>query len=89
MSAKQRFGLPQRVKHVSLSGSPELAEGDIYAVVTPHPDGDYFDAEILDSKGNCYLRVEGYRTVAIPNAIDAERLKALQLLTSEEATLVA
>jgi hypothetical protein len=36
----------------------------------------------VDAKGNCYLQLKSYRTVALPNAIDAERLKALQAAMS-------
>ena len=36
-------------------------------------------------RGNRYLQLSGYRTVAIPNAVDAEQLKALQAAMSLEA----
>ena len=89
MGVQKRFGLPQHVDRVTLFRMPEVADGDLYAVVTPHAERDYFDAEVLDAKGNCYLDLRGYRTVAIPNALDAERLKALQFLMSADAVLVA
>jgi hypothetical protein len=38
----------------------------------------------VDTKGNCYLQLSGYRTVAVPGAVDAERLKALQAAMSLE-----
>lgn len=76
MGVQGRMGLPQQVGRVALLQAPDPAQGDIYAVVTPH--SGYFDAGVVDTKGNCYLRLSGYRTVAIPNAVDADRLKALQ-----------
>ena len=41
-----------------------------------------FDAEVTDSKGNCYMRLNGYRTKALPSAIPTEKLKALQAAMS-------
>ena len=89
MGVQGRMGLPQQVRRVCLLRSPDLAEGHLYAVVTPLPDQGCFDAEVLDTKGNCYLHLSGYRTVAIPDAVDAERLKALQSLMSGEAVMAA
>jgi len=89
MGVQGRMGLPQQVRRVSLLRTPDLAEGHLYAVVTPLPDQGCFDAEVLDSKGKCYLQMSGYRTVAIPDAIDAERLKALQSLMSGDAVMAA
>ena len=60
----------------SLLRAPDLAEGQLYAVVTPHPDQESFDAEVVDTKGNCYVQLSGYRTAAMPNSLDAEPLKA-------------
>jgi hypothetical protein len=77
MSVQDRFGLPLHVDRVRVCRASEFAEGRLCAVVTPHPEQESFDAEILDAKGNCYLQVTGYRTVALPGAVDAEPLKAL------------
>jgi acyl transferase domain-containing protein/NAD(P)-dependent dehydrogenase (short-subunit alcohol dehydrogenase family) len=77
MSVQNRFGLPQDVHQVSLLRAPNLAESQLYAVVTPHPDQKSFDAEVVDTKGNCYVQLNGYRTAAIPNNLDAESFKAL------------
>jgi NAD(P)-dependent dehydrogenase (short-subunit alcohol dehydrogenase family)/acyl carrier protein len=77
MSVQNRFGLPQDVHQVSLLRAPNLAESQLYAVVTPHPDQESFDAEVVDTKGNCYVHLNGYRTAAMPNSVDAEPFKAL------------
>src|SRR5664280_1313188 len=77
MSVQNRFGLPQDVHQVSLLRAPNLAESQLYAVVTPHPDQESFDAEVVDTKGNCYVQLNGYRTAAMPNSVDAEPFKVL------------
>jgi acyl transferase domain-containing protein/acyl carrier protein/NAD(P)-dependent dehydrogenase (short-subunit alcohol dehydrogenase family) len=84
-----RMGLPQRVREVSLLRDPNLAEGRLYAVVTPVPAQGSFHAEVLDTRGHCYLRLTGYQTVALPSGVDIDRLKNLQAVMSGEALLVA
>jgi len=78
MGMQDRMGLPQHISCVSLiCGTPEPADTRLYAVVNPDSKRGTFDAEVVDTKGDRYLRLTGYRTVAIPNATDTERLKAL------------
>jgi hypothetical protein len=55
--------------------APELAEGPLYAVVTP--DHESFDADVVDTAGNVYVHLSGYRTVALFNGVDAEPAKEL------------
>ena len=78
MGTQGRMGLPQHIDRVSLLRAPESADTSLYAVVTPGHGGEGFNAEVVDTKGNRYLQLSGYRTVAIPDAVNAERLKALQ-----------
>jgi NAD(P)-dependent dehydrogenase (short-subunit alcohol dehydrogenase family)/acyl carrier protein len=81
MGAQGRMGLPQHIDCVSSSSllrAPESADTRLYAVVTPDQDRGSSDAEVVDTKGNRYLHLSGYRTVAVPSAVDAGRLKALQ-----------
>jgi acyl transferase domain-containing protein/NAD(P)-dependent dehydrogenase (short-subunit alcohol dehydrogenase family) len=87
MGAQGRMGLPQHIDRVSslLLPAPDSADTRLYAVVTSDPGPGNFDAEVVDTKGNRYLHLSGYRTVAVPNAVDAERLKALQAAMSLEA----
>ncbi|MGB2602719.1 MAG: SDR family NAD(P)-dependent oxidoreductase [Candidatus Sulfotelmatobacter sp.] len=78
MGVHGRMGLPLHIDRVSLLlPPPEADEARLYAVVTSEGDGS-FDAEILDTKGDRYLQLSGYRTVAFAGALEAERLKALQ-----------
>ncbi|MGB2633227.1 MAG: SDR family NAD(P)-dependent oxidoreductase [Candidatus Acidiferrum sp.] len=78
MSALGRMGLPQYIDRISLLRSPDLAEGDLYALIVPNPDQGSFDADVVDAAGNPYVQMRGYRTVALPNTVDAEPLKQLQ-----------
>jgi len=79
MGTQGRMGLPQHIDRVSLQLSgPEPAYARLYAVVTPNPSEGSFDAEVVDANGNRYLQLTSYRTVAVPNAMDAERVKALR-----------
>jgi hypothetical protein len=85
MGTCHRMGLPQFVQNVAWSRDPQLAEGKLYALVTPHPDQDSFDAEVVDQKGNRYVCLAGYRTAQLPDSLDAEWLKNLETLMSPEA----
>jgi NAD(P)-dependent dehydrogenase (short-subunit alcohol dehydrogenase family) len=78
MGVHNRMGLPLHVEQVCWSRSPQLAEGPLYAVVTPDEPKESFDADVVDTAGNLYLRVSGYRTVALPNSVDLEPLRAMR-----------
>ncbi len=84
MGVQSRMGLPQHIDRVSLFRSPDLAEGRLYAVVTLNQVQGSFDAEVVDAAGNRFVQLSGYRTVAVPNSIDGERLKPLQMAMSLE-----
>jgi hypothetical protein len=83
------MGLPQHVSEVSWSGMLESAGRPLYALVTPHPEQGSFDAEVVDGDGKQYLRLAGYRTVALPAALDAELLKELRGVAATEAVAVS
>lgn len=82
MSALGRLGLPHQIQQVSLLRGAETAQSGLYAVVTPTADNTIFDADVIDKAGNQYLQLRGYRTVALPNSVDAEPLKALQAVAA-------
>jgi len=88
LGTTSRMGLPQHLHQVSWLRSPKSAEGRLYAVVTPHPEQGTFDAEVVDEAGNCYVRVSGYRTVAVPDGLDADLLKPLRSVVSPELVAV-
>ena len=76
MKQDGRFGLPQHVDRVSVWRAPGLADAQLFAVVTPRAEGT-FDAEVMDARGTRYVRLNGYRTVAL-GKIEGEALKAMQ-----------
>jgi hypothetical protein len=78
ISTQGRMGLPQHIRQLAVLREPERVEGNFYSVVTPNLEDGTFNAEVLDSAGNHYLHLEGYHTVALPDSLDAEPLKALQ-----------
>jgi acyl transferase domain-containing protein/NAD(P)-dependent dehydrogenase (short-subunit alcohol dehydrogenase family) len=85
MGTQGRMGLPQHVDCVSsFVGNTDLTETRLYAVVTPDPAHGSFEAEVVDAKGNRYVQLGGYRTVATPNALTAEQLKAVRAVMSPE-----
>jgi acyl transferase domain-containing protein/NAD(P)-dependent dehydrogenase (short-subunit alcohol dehydrogenase family) len=88
MSAQNRFGLPQDVHEVSMLRKPALAESRLYAVVTPNPEQGTFDAEVIDTKGNCYVHLNGYRTASLPNSVDADTFKTLHVSMTQEPVTV-
>jgi len=85
MGTQGRMGLPLHINRVSSLLIPESADTRLYAVVTCEQGRGSFDAEIVDTKGKCYLQLKGYSTVAVPNAVDAGRLKTLQAAMSLDA----
>ena len=82
ISEHNRMGLPLYVHHLSWSRVPELTQGPLFAIVTPDSAGEKFDAEVVDTQGNRYLQLTGYRTVTLPDSVDAEPLHALQHVTA-------
>ena len=78
LKVEGRMGLPQHIRQVCLWGTPERAEGRLYAVVTADPAQKSFEVEVLDEAGNRYVRVSGYRTEVLPDKLAAEPLKKLQ-----------
>jgi hypothetical protein len=78
LKVQGQMGLPQHIRRLSLGGTADRAKGRLYAVVTADPGQKSFEGEVLDEAGECYIRVSGYRTEAIPNKVDAELLKKLR-----------
>ncbi len=85
MGVQGRMGLPLHIHKVRFYEIPDANEDRLFAVVTPDPDQGSFHAEVVNAKGKRYLQVSGYRTIAVPNAVDAARLKALQAAMLLEA----
>jgi hypothetical protein len=43
------------------------------------------DAQVVDAGGNVYIQMNGYRTVALPNAVDTTPFKVLTAITLHAA----
>lgn len=85
LGVQGRMGLPQYVRQISLFRPPDILGGRLYAVVIPSVAQQSFAAEVLDEKGNCYLSLNGYQTVALPDLVDAKHLRRVQASLSGEA----
>jgi polyketide synthase-like dehydratase family protein/polyketide synthase family protein len=85
LGVQGRMGLPQHIREVRLERSPQLAQGRLYATVTPDPNNGGFDVEVIDAAGHRYLHLTGYRTIALPDGANAQALRALQTVMSPEA----
>jgi malonyl CoA-acyl carrier protein transacylase len=78
IGAQHRMGLPRSITRISFDRAPDRPEGPFYAVVTPAPDGESFDAQVIDRAGNRYLNMNGYRMIEMPDTVDAEPVEALE-----------
>jgi hypothetical protein len=67
-----RMALPAHADLISVLRSPEPG-GQLFAVAHPGPGG--FDCRIVDASGNVLVRVDGYRTAQLPDALP-EKLRA-------------
>jgi len=77
MGSQGLMGLPKHIDKVSFFGARELTTERLYAIVTRNPERG-FDAEVIDSQGNCYLRMIGYDTAPFITVVDSDRLKPLK-----------
>jgi len=77
-----RMGLPQHIERLWLAPPDGAAEGPCHAIVTPREDG-AFDAQVVDVDGRVRVRMEGYRTAALPVELDASLCAPLRAAMSE------
>ncbi len=80
MGTHGRMGLPMRIDEVRRFGDPAKAKGRLFAVVTP--EGDRYDARVVDEKGAVFVTLKGYGTAELPGGVEAEALKPLQAAMS-------
>jgi acyl transferase domain-containing protein len=79
MGVDSRMGLPLHIDHLGVApGLSHAARGPFYAVVTRKLDQNCFDAEVVDGSGTRLLQLDGYHTIALPDSIDAKKLKPLR-----------
>jgi NAD(P)-dependent dehydrogenase (short-subunit alcohol dehydrogenase family) len=73
-----RMALPRQVARVVATGSEQDVSGRVYATVTPRPDGEGFDAKVVDETGRVHLIMLGYQTVQLQVPVDAGLARSLQ-----------
>jgi hypothetical protein len=76
------MGLPEYVERLEVFRVPTPESHSLYAVVTETADAKGFDADLLDAAGLRYLHLRGYRTASLPDAVEAEPLKALHAVSA-------
>ncbi len=78
LAIRSRLGLPYAFSELNLMSMPEMdPEATFFSIVTPNPDGTY-DAKLISGKGDVYLILRGYKTMDLPDPIEAELLQPLQ-----------
>jgi len=82
MGTEERMGLPNHIDSVSVQSVPERTNARLYAIVTRDATRGAFDAEVVDTNGNRFVKLSGYRTIATPISLNAEQAKVLRALLS-------
>lgn len=79
ISNKSVMGLPAHIDQLIVVSAKELPQNEQFmAVVSPYPKIASYDAQVIDSQGKVYLAMVGYRTIALPDQLEEEKLKPLQ-----------
>jgi hypothetical protein len=60
------FGLPAGLEALRIHKVKVRSGARLYAEAIPRPDGEGFDARVVDGEGNVYVELLRYRTVALP-----------------------
>ena len=76
MRGTRRMGLPARLGRVEVLGDGGASAGRLTAVVH-HRGAGPFDAVVVDETGNALVRLEGYRTAALPEELPEAALRRL------------
>jgi hypothetical protein len=72
-----KMGLPYQVEEVKIHRPTGSARGRVVAVVTAGGEAS-FDADVVDEDGMVLMTVHGYRTMALPDAVEDNLLKPLK-----------
>jgi acyl transferase domain-containing protein/acyl carrier protein/NAD(P)-dependent dehydrogenase (short-subunit alcohol dehydrogenase family) len=71
MVTHRAMALPAAIGSVTIYRQPERAEGRrLYALVTAINNGASYDAHVVDTDGNVYVELRGYRTVRLPGEVN-------------------
>jgi hypothetical protein len=72
-----RMGLPAHVDRVVALRDADASNGRrLFALARPTSDG--YDALVVDSEGEVYVQLFGYRTIQLPSPVDHELVKPLR-----------
>jgi NAD(P)-dependent dehydrogenase (short-subunit alcohol dehydrogenase family)/acyl carrier protein len=81
LGADGRLGLPASVDRVTVVPGPDA--GTLAAVATAADGGDGFDVTVVDAEGRVHARVEGYRTVSLPDGPGDDLLAPFRVAAGE------
>jgi NAD(P)-dependent dehydrogenase (short-subunit alcohol dehydrogenase family) len=76
MKMRDKMGLPLHADRVLYFKDPAQADATLFAVVT-EAGADAYDVEVVDHRGNVFLQLKAYSTVALEGGVKAEPLHAL------------
>ena len=82
MGNKARMGLPYHIDRVVVRKDVDGKNGRLHAIVNPGSNGN-FDANVVDTNGNIFVTLEGYRTSELPSPLDQELLSPLSNAMAE------
>jgi acyl transferase domain-containing protein/acyl carrier protein/NAD(P)-dependent dehydrogenase (short-subunit alcohol dehydrogenase family) len=75
---QSRLGLPDAFRELRIMASPEMeTNATFFAIATSNSD-DSYDVKIVDSNGTVYIALQGYKTMSLPDPIQADLLEPLQ-----------
>ncbi len=70
MATQRAMALPAAIESVTIHRQPERAEGRrLYALVTAIDSGASYDVQVVDTDGNVYVDLRGYRTSRLPGEV--------------------
>ena len=73
-----RFGLPASIGRVEKLKEPSVVNAQFFTVVRHGNGGSGFDAEVVDEKGEVYLRMQDYHTAELPGAAEAAAIDPIK-----------
>ena len=73
-----RFGLPAKIGRVQKLREPSVVKAQLFTVVRHSNGGPGFDADVVDEKGDVYLRLHDYETAELPGAAEAVPIEPIK-----------
>jgi acyl transferase domain-containing protein/acyl carrier protein/NAD(P)-dependent dehydrogenase (short-subunit alcohol dehydrogenase family) len=77
LAMQSKLGLPYGIRELKVFSLPENLDESFFAIITVNSDGSY-DGKLMDGKGYVYLVLRGYKTMDLPDPVQADLLKPLQ-----------